>query len=115
MNGLSRSEIESLKAKAAKELARKHFEVEEGLETVVRLSGSADVEVLPAEPIKLLEVNSNTVPSGVMPIIFGPSPASGIPYSSIIIEVTPSEFGQIQRKELELPNGWEMAEVISRS
>ena len=45
-------------------------------------------EVVRAEPIKLLEVNENTVAAGVMPLYFGPAPASGIPYPSVIVEVT---------------------------
>ena len=61
----------------AKELARKHYEVEPGLTRVIRFSGSADVEAVRTEPIKLLEVNQYTVPSGVMPLRFGPAVASG--------------------------------------
>ena len=31
---------------------------------------------------------------------FGPAPASGIPFSSIIVEVTPSELEKIRSHEL---------------
>ena len=54
--------------------------------------GAAELEVIADEPIKFLEVNAATVPTGVMPLQFGPVPASGIAFSSVIIEVTPDEF-----------------------
>lgn len=72
------------KDEEARELARKHYQVEAGLTHVIRIGGDAEVEFRPSEPIKLLEVNENTVPSGIMPIQFGPSPASGVHYPSVI-------------------------------
>jgi hypothetical protein len=104
----------STKDEEAPELARKHYEIEPGMTQIFRLAGSADVECRPNEPIKLLEVNENTVPSGIMPIWFGPSPASGLHHSSIILEVTPDEFERIQRQQLDLPNGWKLADLIPR-
>jgi hypothetical protein len=93
---------------SASELAKRHFEVEAGLTRIIRFSGSADVRVQAAEPIKFLEVNENTVASGVMPLGFDAAPASGIHFPSVIIEVTPREFEQIQAEELKLPRGWEV-------
>ncbi len=49
-----------------------------------------------------------------MPLHFGPVPAIGILYSSIIIEVTPNEFQKIQSHELKLPEGWEIGEELPR-
>ncbi len=98
----------------AKELAKKHFALEEGLTRVFRITGKAAVEIVSAEPIKLLEVNENTVPCGVMPLHFGTAPAGGIPYPSVIVEVTPEEFKKIQTKELKLPEGWENWEELPR-
>lgn len=102
------------KATVARSLAEKHYQAEAGLQKVVRLIGSADVEMRPAEPIKLLEVNANTIPSGVVPVGFGPAPASGIPYSSIIVEVSPEEFVRIRSHELNLPMQWELGEELPR-
>ena len=102
------------KWEVAKELAKKHYQVEAGLTRVFRLNGKADVEAIRSEPIKLLEVNENTAASGVMPLHFGPAPASGIPYPSIIIEVTPDEFQKIQSHELKLPEGWEIGEELPK-
>ena len=84
-------------------LAQKHYQVEAGLTQVFRITGTAEVELKPTEPIKLLEVNEYTVPSGILPIQFGPSPASGLHYPSIILEVTPDEFQRIRNQELALP------------
>ena len=102
------------KEEEALELARKHYQIETGLTQIFRVAGSADAEGRPREPIKLLEVNENTVPSGIMPIQFGPSPASGLSYSSIIIEVTPDEFRKLQDRQLELPHGWTIGDAIPR-
>jgi hypothetical protein len=105
----------SSKDEEALELARKHYEIEPGMTRIFRLTGSAEVESRPNEPIKLLEINENTVPSGIMPIWFGPFPAAGLHHSSIILEVTPDEFDKIQERRLELPNGWQLADLIPKA
>jgi hypothetical protein len=106
--------IASEQVEAAKELATIHYEVEAGLTHIFLLNDKAEAQTIPADTIKLLEVNENTVESGIMPLHFGPAPASGIPFSSIIIEVTPNEFKRIQSNELKLPNGWEIGEALPR-
>lgn len=98
----------------AQELAKKHYQAEPGLQKVFRLNGAADDERRPIEPIKLLEVNVNTVPPGILPVQFGPAPASGIPYSSVIVEVSPDEFNRIESQELMLPHGWSIAEEMPK-
>jgi len=107
-------DVTAEKARAAKHLARKHFEVEPGLTRIMRYSGSPSIEFMPSEPIKLLEVNADTVPSGVMPLHFGPSVASGIIFPSVIIEVTPEEYDKIEKNELRLPEGWQTSEDLSK-
>ncbi len=102
------------KDEEAQSLAQKHYEVEPGLTQIFRMTATADAEVRAAEPIKLLEVNENTVPSGILPIQFGPSPASGLHYSSVILEVTPDEFRKIQTEEWRLPRGWKIGQPIPR-
>ena len=67
-----------------------------------------------ARPIKLLEINIDTSPSGIMPLHFGPVPGSGIPYPSVIVEVTPDEFDRIRLQELKLPDGWTIDEEYPR-
>ena len=96
------------KAVIARELAKAHREVEPGIERIIRIIGAA--EESPGEPVKLLEVNRDTPPSGVVPIAFGP--AGGIFYPSIVVEVTPDEFAEIERKQLTLPLGWSLGEEL---
>lgn len=79
---------------------------------IFRLIGPAEIEQRPDEPIKLLEVNEGTVASGILPLRFGPSKASGIDFSCIIVEVTPDEYEQIEREELKLPYGWTVGPEI---
>jgi len=62
----------------------------------------------------LLEVNDQTVPTGIMPVGFPPHPASGLHYRSVVIEVTPQEYEAILRKQLDLPAGWEIRDVYER-
>ncbi|CAN5186536.1 hypothetical protein BH10PLA2_BH10PLA2_28010 [soil metagenome] len=101
------------KALMARELASRHFQVEPGLTHVVRYSSSADLELVPSEPVKFLEVNQNTVPSGILPLRFGPAPSSGIDFSSIIVEVTPEEYAKILNSELALPVGWSTSDELT--
>ena len=103
------------KDEEARALAQKHYEVEVGLTQIFRVTGTAEVEVRPTEPIKLLEVNENTVASGIMPIQFGPSPASGLHYPAVILEITPDEYQKIQNEELKLPNGWKLGDLIPKA
>ena len=98
------------KDEEARRLAQAHFDVETGLTDIFRLKSTPDAEARPDEPIKLLEVNQFTVPSGVMPLQFSPAPDLGIHYPSVIVEVTPDEFQKILSYELKLPNGWSIGE-----
>lgn len=110
------------KDEEAKELARRHYAVEIGVKDIFVLKDTVNVAVehageAPAgngETIKLLEINENTIPSGVVPIQFAPAPASGIHFPSVIVEVTPDEFQQIKRRELSLPHGWEIGERVEK-
>lgn len=102
------------KDEEARKLAEVHYEVEVGMTQIFRIMGSAEAEVLPNEPIKLLEVNENTIPVGIMPLRFGPAPTYGIHYPSVIVEVTPEEFERIQSKELPLPDGWTISDLVPK-
>jgi len=96
----------------ARALAEAHYRVETGITRIFRITGGADVESQPDEPIKLLEVNENTVPAGIMPLSFDAAPAQGIHYPSVILEVTPAEFEKIQNRELPLPKGWSLGSLV---
>jgi hypothetical protein len=98
----------------AKTLAEKHYVIEVGVSDIIQLRPESTSDNGHEKKIGLLEVNLNTVPSGIMPIEFGPAPASGIHYPSVIIEVTPDEFEQIKSKQLPLPLGWSLGDSIPR-
>ena len=98
----------------ARELAQKHYQIEDGITEIYRVIQSQDVELNPSTPVILLEGNSNTVPSGVTPIQFGPDPASVIYYPTVIVEVTPEELKKIRTEELGLPAGWNLGALIPR-
>jgi hypothetical protein len=95
-------------------LAEVHYQVEEGITHIFRITGSGDAELRPNEPIKLLEVNQNTIPSGIMPLQFDPVPADGIHFPAIIVEVTPDEYLRIRSSELVLPCGWTIGDLLPR-
>ena len=97
----------------AKRLAQIHYESESTTHVYVYcVGGVAGVPDEPDEPIKLLEVNQDTIASGIVPLHFGPVPERGINYPSTIIEVTPEEYEQIDQGQLRLPNGWEDRELL---
>jgi hypothetical protein len=95
-------------------VARQHYLFEPELTHIFRIGVSADVESRPEEPIKLLEVNPGTIESGVVPLGFDATPESGVPYSTVLIEISPAEFEQLQRGVLKLPRSWEVIEEIHR-
>jgi hypothetical protein len=102
------------KDEVAEKLARAHYLIEPEISQIFRLSDSAEIETRPNEPIKLLEVNPDTLPSGILPLHFGPHPASGISYPSVIVEITPEEYEQVQKGNLQLPNGWQIGKLFQR-
>lgn len=103
------------KEAVAQRLAEAHYAIEPGIEHIVQLVASPDQEADLKEPIKLLEVNQNTTADGVHPIFFGPHAASGVFYPSVIVEVTPGEYEQIQRNQTNLPNGWRLGREVVRT
>ena len=96
------------KDQVALDLAESHAAVEPSIIKIVRIQGTQEGDE--SEPIKLLEVNSDTVADGIVPIIFGRSP--GVPYPSDVIDITPEEFERVQAKELQLPEGWSIGDTL---
>ncbi len=86
----------------AEALARAHYEVEPGIRAIYRIEGPDPTDLR----IRLLEVNEQTVPAGIMPVGFPPHPPSGLHFPSVIIEVTPQEYEAIESNALQLPAGW---------
>ncbi|MCI0378526.1 MAG: hypothetical protein L0215_13035 [Gemmataceae bacterium] len=102
------------KVEEMRKLASAHYRVEKGITHIFHITGDVEEEARAEEPIKLLEVNRYTIPTGIMPLSFGPAPAHGIHYPSIIVEVTPDEFQRIKRRELRLPNGWTLGDLLPK-
>ena len=59
---------------------------------------------------KNLEVNADTVATGIMPVTFGAS--GSIRHKSVVVEVTPDEFKSIQAGQLQLPQGWAIGDTL---
>ncbi len=102
------------KDEQARRLAERHYEVEPGITLIFPITAPSEVEVRPQEPIKLLEVNKNTAPLGIMPLGFGPAPDHGIHYPSVIVEITPDEYVKVRSDELKLPEGWTIGDLFPR-
>ncbi len=102
----------SSKDEEAGRIAQAHYRVEEGLVRIFRLRERPEIESQHGEPIKLLEINRFTVPSGILPVYFGPAPQSAWNFPLAVVEVTPDEFEQIRSQALPLPIGWIIAEPI---
>lgn len=99
------------KSAVAKVLADAHRKLEPAISRIVRVVADVDEESAPHEPVKLLEVNPETSPSGVVPIAFGPDPPL-IPFPSVVIEVTEDEFESIRTGKLPLPGGWRLGDLL---
>jgi hypothetical protein len=97
------------KTEIARKLAGAHREIEPGISRIVRVI--ADREQDAGEPVKLLEVNPDTSPSGIVPVAFSADPPQ-IPFPSVVIEVTEGEFQKIRAGSLSLPKGWRLGDEI---
>lgn len=86
-------------------LADAHRRVEPAISRIIRVVGEREQDE--GDPVKLLEVNPDTSPSGIVPIAFGPDPPR-TPFSLVVIEVTETEFEQIRKGDLPLPSGWRL-------
>lgn len=96
------------KDRIARELANFHAAQEDSVRQIFRLvSQNEDAD---SEPVKLLEINTQTIPSGVIPVYFGPS--SDVPIASVVIEISAEEFEQIRENQLKLPHGWCQGEKL---
>jgi hypothetical protein len=100
------------KEAAARQLAEAHRDLDDGITRIHRLLAPAGREADPSEPIKLLEVNRHTPISGIVPVYFGPHPMRNVLYPSIIVEVHPSEWEELELGTLLLPNGWTVGEAL---
>lgn len=96
------------KHEAAKRLAATHFRIDPGVVKIVELVGDHR-----SDAIRLLEVNEETAEDGIYPFHFDADPPRGVVFPTVLIEVTPHEFEQIQRGQLPLPYGWRLGGDLS--
>ena len=75
----------------ARVIAEAHRNIEPAICRIIRLVADGDREHDSREPIKLLEVNPDTSPSGILPIAFGADPPR-VPFPSVVIEVTEGDL-----------------------
>ena len=97
------------KREVARRLADAHRIFEPSIVRIVRIETPSEEDE--AEPVKLLEVNPDTTELGeIMPVVFGA--AEGVPFPSVVVEVTPGEFEKLQSRAIELPPGWSLGETL---
>ena len=82
------------KLEAARKLAKGHFRVDPQVRSIHFIQPNRDED--PNEPIKLLEVVEGTIECGIKPIAFTSDPERGIEFPSVIVELSPREFANIQ-------------------
>lgn len=99
------------KAEVAKDLIEYHVRTESGIVRAFRYERKDGDRT--DEPVKLLEVSQSTVPAGVLPIYFGPS--TDTPFPVVIVELTEDEFQSIRQGDMNLPEGWDVAETLHQS
>jgi hypothetical protein len=97
------------KDQVAQILAQSHRQIEPSISRIVRLL--SDRENDGGEPVKLLEVNPHTSPSGIVPVAFGAEPPA-VPFPSVVVEVTENEYAQIISGALALPFGWRLGTAL---
>lgn len=88
------------------------MEADDGVTLVRRLDTPFDSV---ANSVTVLEVNRDAGESGsLVPVPFAPS--GEIPFSTTVIELSPSEYEQLKGGQLPLPDGWALTEdIFSRS
>ncbi len=105
----------SRRLQAAKRLADAHFDAEPDLQRVFVLEAQGAEE--DGEPIRLLEVVEGSFSQDIFPIGFPASPAAGIDFPSVIVEVTPSVWTELRdRGALEFRGKrWLIGEELKRT
>jgi hypothetical protein len=66
-------------------------------------------------PVKLLEVNPRTAETGIMPIGLTADASRGVPFPTVIVEVSEGEFERLVSGELRLPRGWTLGPELFSS
>ena len=89
--------------------AREHLQVDPGLRAVYYLRSDA-----PDREIRLLEVNdliAERDDDALEPLDFGVDIGSGGEHKLFVLDVTPAQWGRIERSALPLPPGWSLLDA----
>jgi len=85
-------------------LVREHFDLEEGIESVIWFKNGTQHE------IHIIEVNRNTIPEGAI-LTFYLRPTNEIPLPIILGDVTPEEWEKVKQGLISLPAGWSLDDI----
>ncbi len=101
------------KLETAHTIARWHYDVEPEMRQIYLLEPVDEDN--PREPIKLLEVLEGAIERGIEPVSFPANPGLGIPFSSMIVEVSPSEFKRIDPANIAFRDyKWKLGQELPR-
>lgn len=100
------------KRRYAQKMARRQYAIDPGMQKIFWVLGPTKAEQDASEPVKLLQVNKDTMATGILPLFFPIIPEEGFPFRSVIIEITPEEYKKVKSRELNLPNGWKLGPLI---
>jgi hypothetical protein len=94
-------------------LADAHFQMDEAITRIFRVLEPDEADG--RKPVKLLEVNPMTAETGVTPIGLTADPSRGVPFPTVIVEVSSDEFERLVSGELRLPRGWTLGPELFSS
>lgn len=91
----------------AEELAKAHVQEDPGTTDVYFVEGVDD-------EVRLVEVSGslgNGGPGEVLPVRFEAHPGEGVPYPSVVVLLSHSEWESVANDRLKLPPGWEKSKL----
>ncbi len=91
----------------AKELAKAHIADDPQTTQVYFVDGISD-------EVRLVEVTGSLVsggPAEVLPFRFQAQPDQGVPYPSVVVLLSPSDWEAVEKGSVKLPPGWERANL----
>ena len=91
----------SEREKLVRHLVQSHFQLEDGIERIVWFQNGGE------EDVRLVEVNRNSITTGSFDA-FGFAASPEFPLCLQTADVTPQEWEKIERREWELPLGWNL-------
>jgi len=97
------------KSQAARTLADWNRSIDPAITRIFRIVSEREADE--REILKMLYVNPETSPSGIVPLVFSADPPS-IPFPFVRIDVTEEEFEDLQAGRLVLPDNWKLGEAI---